>query len=690
MPVFAVEEALVAWYKFELGEGTTAVDWTRKGNEGVLVGDTKWVEEGFSGGALQFDGAADYVEIPRVVQDDWTIMLWLRTENLGQSWPGRLGTVGRVRNGVGLVDGDAGGPSPNFAFSLNGDQIVAGCMADGQGDGNALASIARISEADWYHAAWTRDSATGEMALFIDGTLDNSGQDDKWIGTKDSQDFIWIGGLQFGNRQQYLEGWLDEIKFFSRVLDEAEIVDEMRPDKRLAFQPEPANGAVLDRENPVVLAWMPGDGATAHNVYLGADKDQLPLVGATQAETAYDAGFLAPATYFWQIGEIQADGAEVKGDLWSFVVPDYLAVDDFEDYNDFPPNEIFSTWIDGWNIPTNGATVGYPNPDFSAGEHYVETTIVHEGDQSMSFFYENDLKYSEATMTLTSGRDWTRLGVSVLSLWFRGHPASVGSFTEGPVGVYTVVGSGADIWNESDEFHFVYKELSGPGSIIAKVESIQNTHNWAKAGVMIRETLDADSAQAMTIVSAAQGVAFQRRSIAGQGSIGMTEAGLGAPYWVKIERDIGGMMTASHSADGVSWIPLGNEIITMSMPIYIGLAVTSHDADATCEAVFSNVQITGSAGSQWDSRDIGVLNNDPEPMYVVLANGTGPAAAVYHDDPGAALTDVWTEWRIELKDFADQGIDLTDVDKISIGFGDVNNLQAGGSGLVFFDSLRLY
>jgi hypothetical protein len=150
------------------------------------------------------------------------------------------------------------------------------------------------------------------------------------------------------------------------------------------------------------------------------------------------------------------------------------------------------------------------------------------------------------------------------------------------------------------------------------------------------------------------------------------------------------MMTASHSADGISWIPLGNEIITMSMPVYIGLAVTSHDGDATCEAVFSNVQITGSASSQWAGRDIGILNNSPEPMYVALVNSAGPAAAVYHDNTDAALAGVWTEWNIELKNFTDQGIDLTDVDRVSIGLGDAANLQAGGSGLVFFDSMRLY
>jgi len=70
-----------------------------------------------------------------------------------------------------------------------------------------------------------------------------------------------------------------------------------------------------------------------------------------------------------------------------------------------------------------------------------------------------------------------------------------------------------DIWDNSDQFHFAYKELSGAGTIIAKVESVENTHEWAKAGVMIRDTLDADSRHAMMVVTPAQGVSFQRRSL---------------------------------------------------------------------------------------------------------------------------------------------------------------------------------
>jgi len=85
--------------------------------------------------------------------------------------------------------------------------------------------------------------------------------------------------------------------------------------------------------------------------------------------------------------------------------------------------------------------------------------------------------------------------------------------------------------------------------------------------------------------------------------------------------------------------------------------------------------------------------NAPEPMYVAIANYNGPTAVVYHDNPDAALIDTWTEWTIDLTKFSDQGVDLTDVDTISIGFGDKNpdvSGQPGGSGLVFFDDIRLY
>jgi len=110
----------------------------------------------------------------------------------------------------------------------------------------------------------------------------------------------------------------------------------------------------------------------------------------------------------------------------------------------------------------------------------------------------------------------------------------------------------------------------------------------------------------------------------------------------------------------------------------------------TCEAVFSNVQISGNVGAVWAYQDIGIASNAAEPMYVAVANSTGQPAVVYHDDPDAATIDTWTEWNIDLKDFADKGVNLTDVNSVAIGFGDRDNPVAGGAGKMYFDDIALY
>jgi hypothetical protein len=125
----------------------------------------------------------------------------------------------------------------------------------------------------------------------------------------------------------------------------------------------------------------------------------------------------------------------------------------------------------------------------------------------------------------------------------------------------------------------------------------------------------------------------------------------------------------------------------MNATVYFGLAVTAHNADEVCEAVFSNVSFTGNVSQEpWADQDIGVLNNTIERMYVVLND----SAVVYNEDPNASLLNEWTEWRIDLQEFADQGIDLTNIESIGVGLGERNNPQAGGSGIIYFDDMRLY
>jgi hypothetical protein len=259
-----------------------------------------------------------------------------------------------------------------------------------------------------------------------------------------------------------------------------------------------------------------------------------------------------------------------------------------------------------------------------------------------------------------------------------------------------MTGSGADIWAvdgvEADEFHYAFKTLTGAGSIVARVQSIENTDPWAKAGVMIRETLEPDSAHVMMVVTPGSGVSFQRRPGTGATSIDDTTSGITAPYWVKIERDLAGSFSAYSSANGSTWQKLGlSENIQMASNVYIGLALTSHDAALTCQAVFTNVTFTGTVSGQWTNLDVGIESNDAEPLYVAVSNAAGTPAVIVHDDPAAAQIDTWTEWIIPLQVFADQGIILSDVDSIAIGLGTKGNMATpGGSGKMYFDDIRLY
>ena len=321
----------------------------------------------------------------------------------------------------------------------------------------------------------------------------------------------------------------------------------------------------------------------------------------------------------------------------------------------------------------------------------------------MPLAYDNNkqgfAKYSEAELTLTAPRDWTEEGVAELSLWFRGRPASVGSFVEAPVGTYTMTATGVDIWNQADQFHYAFKMLTGVGTIEAQVLSVGNTDPWAKGGVMIRETLDAGSKFAAVYITPGNGCRFQARADTGIAATSDTavvttqQTAIKAPYWVKLERDVAGNFRGYYSSNGTTWTAMSwnPQNITMASNVYVGLALTSHNNNATCTAKFSNVRTTGTVSAQWANQDIGIASNAAEPLYVAVSNSAGQPAVVVHSDTNAATITTWTEWVIPLQSFADKGINLKNVDRIAVGLGTRGNMTApGGSGKMYFDDIRLY
>ena len=165
-----------------------------------------------------------------------------------------------------------------------------------------------------------------------------------------------------------------------------------------------------------------------------------------------------------------------------------------------------------------------------------------------------------------------------------------GSF-DAAADTFTVTGAGAEVWGAADALRYVYRPLAGNGRIVARVPTVQNVNAWTKAGVMIRESMSAGAAQAFMLVSPGKGTAFQRRPAAGGASVSTAGPLVTAPPWVAIER-IGDLVSASVSADGVTWTIVGSDTIPMIASVYVGLAVSSHTTAATATAAFTNVGIT--------------------------------------------------------------------------------------------------
>jgi hypothetical protein len=156
----------------------------------------------------------------------------------------------------------------------------------------------------------------------------------------------------------------------------------------------------------------------------------------------------------------------------------------------------------------------------------------------------------------------------------------------------TVNGSGSDIWGTSDQFHYGYQAAMGDQTITAQVLSQNNPNAWAKSGVMIRETTAANASYVGVYVTPGNGVSMQYRNGTGTSAIDLgRQAGLSAPYWVRLVR-LGNTFTGYSSADGVSWSQVGQVDVGMAGGVTAGLAVCAHNNGALNTTVFDNVSVS--------------------------------------------------------------------------------------------------
>jgi hypothetical protein len=155
---------------------------------------------------------------------------------------------------------------------------------------------------------------------------------------------------------------------------------------------------------------------------------------------------------------------------------------------------------------------------------------------------------------------------------------------------FKVKGSGADIYGTADAFQYVYQPIAGDVTIKAKVVSVDALNQWTKAGLMIRDGLEAGTTNASIVITPSNGINFQYRSVASGVTANVGGNVLPIPYWLKLVRT-GNIITGYYSADGNTWTLLSSISIAMSSTVYVGMVVTSHTDGVIANGNFTNVTV---------------------------------------------------------------------------------------------------
>jgi len=466
------------------------------------------------------------------------------------------------------------------------------------------------------------------------------------------------------------------------------------------------------------LMWIPISSSAGHDVYVGTDAAAVVAADTSTADIykgqQLDASYLLEGldlntTYYWRIDEV-IGGSTTKGVVWSFTTAQVVVVDDFENYTDIAPNELWRTWIDGIGYedpapgnPGNGtgAEVGnWPLP-------IAELNTVNGGRQSMPLVYNNAEEpfLSEAHRDFSVPQDWTEAfgqTLATLQLSFRADTPP-GEFSyDSDTGTYTIGGFGEGIDDEADSFRFVYKQMTGDGTLTVRLTQITRFSDDTHSGIMFRETLDPGSIMVMHALRAAGQVFVRSRVTADVAvqdgpQVPQFPATLVIPHWMRLKRE-GDIFTAEHSSDGQNWEVVGDPVtVPMAQTIYIGMAVAADQPEDSIlynTSVFKNISIEGivnQPGPLEKVLDIGMPTNSSEEMYVIIEDSAGNSAVITNPEGNnVTITSIWTSWKVILSEAASQGVDLTNVQKLKIGIGSKLSPSTGGTGKMFIDDIRLY
>ena len=203
---------------------------------------------------------------------------------------------------------------------------------------------------------------------------------------------------------------------------------------------------------------------------------------------------------------------------------------------------------------------------------------------------------------------------------------------------WSVSGAGGNIWDAADAFHYTYQPLNGDGTFIVRVTDIGNTSGSAKAGIMVRQSLAAGSANACVALTPASGINFQYRTTANGSTTGTTQSGVTCPYWLKLTR-AGNQFTAATSANGTTWTALGSaQTISMTGTVYVGLATCSRDTTRTTTGMMDSLAFSFPTVSIQATRPLASRSPSQAGVFTITRTGSTTAAlSVSYSPSGTAI-----------------------------------------------------
>ena len=690
-------EYMVLHLLFDEGSGEVTQDMSPTGLEATLEGSYDWTTGKF-GQAIAFtDGRAVVSESDPLNLPQTTVMAWVN--------PASIAAVDTVDwyTDINAIYGKAG--------DAGDDSVTLGLMAeDGvyfytdTGANNELTvPDAEVSIGQWQHIAGTFDGTV--MRVFVDG---------EQVG-----ELAVVGSIienpilpTVGGREDVaisFDGAIDEVKVFSQALTPGDIRNAMFGGVwPYAYDPIPADGAIHE-DTWVNLSWTAGGYAVSHDVYIGENFDDVnngaeSTFQGNQSEAfivvgfpgyPYPDGLVPGTTYYWRIDEVnEADpNSPWKGDVWSFSIPPKTAYDpDPADGDGIAETTVTLKWTAGFGAKLHtiyfgddydtvaNATVGVPAGETSHNPGPLEAEKV--------YYWRVD--------------EFDGIGTYKGEVWTFTTPGAVGN--PQPANGATDVAMAAVLnWTAADNAasHEVYLGLDK--TAVRSADTASPEYQGSRA--LGAESYDPGLLGPGTTYYWRVDEVYTGNTV--NGPVWTFAVGnylLVDDFESYTDDDVAGEAIWQTWIDGFG-VPDNGAQVGYLLPPYAEQTIV-HGGVQSMPLMFVNeAGVTHSEATKtlttprdWTAADVGELSlwirgdsaNAADPLYVSIANSAGSPAVVAHENPAAATIRSWTQWRIPLQAFADQGINLTNVDKIAIGLGSKGGAAAGGTGTVYVDDIRLY